>query len=383
VSLFQTNDLAAPATGIVCNWQGSASRSESALHQISPYIGKLKSTIAAALVTQFTEQGDVVYDPFCGCGTVALEAWAAGRRTIAADLNPYAHLLTRAKLSPYTSLQTALKKVEIIAGLVINHLGGVDLRSVPKWIREFFHSETLREIIAWNQILQQRELYFLQACLFGILHHQRPGFLSYPSCHTVPYLRTKKFPRQHFPTLYAFRPLRCRLESKIRRALSRVPELDLAIDHTCFLRDAAEFIPGARVDAIITSPPYMRRLNYARDNRLRLWFLGVSDWKELDMKVSPREADFVNLMRQCFALWKKVLSPTGRCVLILGDSYSRLYRASLPDAIIRIAVNEIGGYRVVSKHTEKIPDLRRVRRGLSGNRRETILVLERRSSTRG
>ena len=83
------------------NWAGSALKAESTLHQLSPYIGKLKSSIAGTLIAQFTDAGDVIYDPYSGSGTVALEAWVAGRNIIANDLSPYAALLTEAKLFPY------------------------------------------------------------------------------------------------------------------------------------------------------------------------------------------------------------------------------------------------------------------------------------------
>src|SRR6266481_920450 len=79
------------------DWSGSAQNSESTFHQLSPYIGKTKSSMAASLVSQFTHRGDLVYDPFSGSGTVALEAWLAGRHVVANDLSPYANLLTRAK----------------------------------------------------------------------------------------------------------------------------------------------------------------------------------------------------------------------------------------------------------------------------------------------
>ena len=85
---------------LVCDWTGSALRNESTFHQLSPYIGKLKSSIAASMISQFTDPGDLVYDPFSGSGTVALEAWAANRRVVANDLSPYAYALTRAKLFP-------------------------------------------------------------------------------------------------------------------------------------------------------------------------------------------------------------------------------------------------------------------------------------------
>src|SRR5439155_20037294 len=96
----------------VSDWTGSAVRTEATLHQISPYIGKIKSSMAASLIRQFTNAGDVVYDPFSGAGTVPLEAWIAGRRTIGNDLNPYACLLTQAKLFPPASLASALGDIE-------------------------------------------------------------------------------------------------------------------------------------------------------------------------------------------------------------------------------------------------------------------------------
>ena len=89
---------------LISAWSGSALNGESTFHQLSPYIGKLKSSIARSLVSQFTAAGDTIYDPFSGSGTVALEAWAAGRSVIANDLSPYAAILTRAKLFPYRSL---------------------------------------------------------------------------------------------------------------------------------------------------------------------------------------------------------------------------------------------------------------------------------------
>ena len=56
--------------------------------------------MASYLVTRHSAKGDVLYDPFSGCGTLALEGWLAGRHVIANDLSPYANLLTRAKLFP-------------------------------------------------------------------------------------------------------------------------------------------------------------------------------------------------------------------------------------------------------------------------------------------
>jgi hypothetical protein len=117
----------------------------------------------------------------------------------------------------------------------------------------------------------------------------------------------------------------------------------------------------------------MRQLDYGRDNRLRLWFLGCEDWKALDVVVSPREKEFLALMRRCLRHWKKLLAVNGHCVLVIGDTCSREGRANLPTLVAAIAKK--AGYVLVSRHADAIPNERRVRRGISGSSSETILVL--------
>lgn len=373
--MLRDNSSAVAQETLVCDWTGSALKKESTLHQLSPYIGKLKSSIAASLISQFTNPGDLVYDPFSGSGTVALEAWAADRRLVANDLSPYAYALTRGKLFPPATLQDALNSIEQTSAAAIKLRNDVDLRRVPQWVRDFYHPETLREAIAWTTILRRQNSWFLLAALLGILHHQRPGFLSFPSSHTVPYLRVKRFPRSRFPKLYEYRSLRDRLEAKVTRAFRNTPKLNFEISRDCFRKDAGRFAPSELVDTIITSPPYMRLLDYGRDNRLRLWFLGAPDWHSLDGIVSPNQKAFLGLMRRCFTRWKTVLKPNRCCVLVIGDAFSQVAKANLPDVVARIATDEVGGYLRVCEHTEVIPNERRVRRGIMGSASETIVVL--------
>ena len=361
---------------LLCDWTASAATDEPKIHQVAPYIGKLKSPIAASLIRQFTDAGDTVFDPFAGSGSIALEAWLAKRHVIANDLSPYATLLTRAKLTPYRTINAALLDLEKMRQLVAKTEKRVDLRSVPTWVRSFFHPRTLRETIAWTTVLREQNRDFLLACLLGILHHQRPGFLSYPSSHTVPYLRLKLFPKHRFPELYAYRSIVDRLEAKVRRALSNLPPVDFSIRRRVVSKDAATYAPPC-ARAIITSPPYMRQLDYARDNRLRLWFLGCADWELLDSRISPAEGEFFCLMTRCLRLWRRVLRPSANCIFILADTCTRATGVHLPDMIIDLATESVGGYRVKCMHREDIPNIRRVRRDHRGSASETFLVLQR------
>ena len=107
---------------------------------------KVEILHGGSLGEEFTLPGHTVYEPFSGCGSIAFESWVAGCNVIANDLSPYARLLTRAKLFPYGSLELALHDLHRSAKAVKKE-ARQDLRSVPNWVREFFHPDTLREIL--------------------------------------------------------------------------------------------------------------------------------------------------------------------------------------------------------------------------------------------
>jgi len=332
--------------------------------------------MAATLVTGFTRPGDIVYDPFSGCGTVALEAWLGGRAVYANDLSPYAYVLTQAKLFPPRSSDIAFRNISMAGKLATDLAPTINTSDAPRWVRHFFHPKTLREIIAWKETLLDRRDYFSLACLLGILHHQRPGFLSFPSSHAIPYLRRRNFPQDKFPHLYEYRPVQPRLEAKIARAFRRVPSFDRRVNRRCYQADAARLCLPQSVQAIITSPPYMSQLDYARDNRLRLWILGVGNIDELDTRISPSRERFLTMMRNCFLLWKNFLKSGGNCVLVIANSKLSAHGKFLPEAIVDIA-QLVGGYVIDQQINSHIPDIRRVRRGCRGSVQETILVLRR------
>ena len=81
-------------------------------------------------------------------------------------------------------------------------------------------------------------------------------------------------------------------------------------------------------------------------------------------------------MKGCLLQWKYILRDGGKCILFLGDNYSKKYDMRLPEVLEQIASNEVGGYRLFFKHQSLIPNKRRVRRNYRGNQSETILIFE-------
>ena len=353
-------------------WHVNCTHTECTMHQLSPYIGKIKSVIARDLIEQYSAPGDLVLDPFAGSFTVPLEAAVLGRRAAGIDVSPYAFVLGQAKLYAPLSLSVALAQS---SDLVLRALRrpAPDLRRVPIWVRRFFHPKTLREAIqVADQCIEKRD-YFILACLLGIFHHQRPGFLSYPSSHLVPYLRDKKFPRLEYPEMYEYRDVMSRIVRKIERTYKRPPPENL-LRRSVKLMDIRSAQLPEKVNCIITSPPYMNALDYGRDNRLRLWLISRGADTDVDDAGSGRKDGF-DVLIQCLAKkGQKALVRGGHCVVVVGDQSERGYSGSPAQKVQSVFRELAPNLKLVGSEVDNIPDIRRARRDCRGVRAEHFLV---------
>jgi DNA modification methylase len=362
-------------------WEGCFNAKESSVHQLSPYVGKMKSAMARALIEEFSQEGEVVLDPFCGSGVVPYEALLAGRHAIGNDLNPYAYALTKGKLSaPATHADATARALEALSEAAEE---AISLNEIPDWVKAFFHPKTLEEAVALAGVLRRRGEYFLLACLLGILHHVRPGFLSYPASHLVPYLRINKYPREAYPDMYRYRPIRPRLLAKIARAYRRSESVNPNLLRVVLRENAMSLSRESdSVDAIISSPPYYGALDYGRDNRLRLWFLGVDDYRKIDAKLTSNERVYVPEMTRAVGEMLRLLKPDKCAVLVLGDYNRNGCKQDSAGTLSHIVrENYFSRARVRKLVVDEIPDERRARRRTRTTKHETIIVIKKLAET--
>ena len=127
----------------------SKQRGGHSLHEVS-YRACFKAELPTFFIERFTKPGEVVYDPFLGRGTTALQASLEGQVAYGCDLNPLSKVLLEPRLDPPT-----LEQVE-------RRLEEIDL-SNPKDIREdllvFYAQSTLSELCALREyFLNKKEL---------------------------------------------------------------------------------------------------------------------------------------------------------------------------------------------------------------------------------
>ncbi len=355
-------------------WHQSCQHSECTLHQLSPYIGKLKSSIAATLIEQYSKRGDLIVDPFSGSGTIPLEAALRGRRVFGADISPYARVLTVGKLSAPLSLESALKNLNELVSRAKSK-SRPDLRKIPAWVRDFFHPETLREIINFSQVCIKAKDDFMLSCLLGILHHQRPGFLSYPSSHLVPYLRKKKFPRHQYPKMYEYRALVPRLVAKVMRVYKRILPDRFRASFTFKQESIQNLKLPENFDCLITSPPYMNMLDYGRDNRLRLWVLDPYCIDKID-KTMSNKAGFIQGIVNLSTQINSSLRLGGHAILIVGERAKGSNRTEISEVVVDIFMKNAPKLILENIMLDKIPDIRRSRRDCKGTKAEHVLIFK-------
>ena len=87
-------------------------------HFIHSYPAKLLQQIPYFFInnTVFSKENDIVMDPFCGTGTVLLEASLANRSAIGIDINPLASLIAKIKTSKVdiSKLEKELESIQKI-----------------------------------------------------------------------------------------------------------------------------------------------------------------------------------------------------------------------------------------------------------------------------
>ena len=288
------------------------------LHSLSPYQGRITPSFSHWLIKIFSKKGDVVLDPFSGIGTIPLEADLLQRKGIGVDLSKYAALISKAKVERFDIKE----HIEYIQSIRDFDASNIDLASVDEWVRDYFHDDTLREIIWLTEHFQSEEKDFLLACLMGILHGNRPGYLSvYTGC-IIPMKPRKPDHEKYRPDKDAkeYRPVMPRLLAKIIRMYkSGIPKESQSKIYNADSRNLP--LEDNCVDVIISSPPYYDTLDYVTVNRVRLYILGLStaEQKELKGELIQDKPNYQIEMLKVGAELRRVLKPGQMIVFILGD----------------------------------------------------------------
>jgi site-specific DNA-methyltransferase (adenine-specific) len=333
------------------------------LHYVGPYSGSFPPELVHYFLYKYTNPNDVVLDPFSGRGTTNLQSVLNNRRTIANDINPLAFTYTFSKLFPIPSrnVERLLDKVPFYDESYIDPLD----ETKKDELLAYFHEDTLREIQILKKYLMENKSFestYIQSLLVGTLRGNRISNLSVTMsaliCFSANYMRSWSEKTGIFPE---YREVKSRLISKAERL--EKDGLSFRSDSIVLQEDSTNLqsIKDNSIDCIITSPPYFNVINYAYDNRLRLWSLGY-DHKEIQKQLChtssiPKYTDFIDAsISEMF----RVLKDDSWTVIVVGDvkkknySTNKSYYLNTAEIIADIAKKH--GFSVEKIINDALPD---------------------------
>lgn len=301
-------------------------RQASSIHEVS-YRACFKPQLPRFFIARFTRPGDLVYDPFSGRGTTAVEAALLGRRAAANDANPLSEILARPRLSPPDLDEVKARLEEIPRGVGL--CAGTNLSM-------FYHPETEGELVALSAYLTGRgevedavDRWIRMVATTRLTGHSRGFFSVYtlPPNQAVSPESQRRINKKR-GQVPEYRDTHALILRKSRRLLGRLSEDDLAAlrragEDALFLTGDAASTPAIPSDSValtVTSPPFLDIVQYARDNWLRCRFNGL-DAKAIDESITTARSveEWEETMGRVFAELFRVTRPGGWVAFEVGE----------------------------------------------------------------
>jgi hypothetical protein len=318
----------------------SKQRAANGLHEIS-YRACFKPQLPRFFIERLTQEGDIVYDPFMGRGTTPVEAALLGRTPAGCDINPLSRVLTAPRFCPpdLARIKTRLCEIDFS-----------DNGECPEDLLVFYHPETLRAISALRKYLlgraESNELdivdEWIRMTAINRLTGHSGGFFSVytlPPNQAVSVKSQRKInadrnqvpPKRDVPALILKKS-----KSLLRDCVPQTHEtLKTSASKAILLTEPASAtpqIPSDSVALVVTSPPFLDVVDYAGDNWLRCWFLGI-DPKSVRITMAKKVKDWQTTMTAVFKELSRVLRPGGHVAFEVGEVRSgsvKLEEAVIP-----------------------------------------------------
>ena len=270
-------------------------------HLIHSYPAKLLCNIPYYFLSgtdEFCPTDGIVLDPFCGTGTVLLEAALSGRRAWGADANPLAILISRVKTT-YIPKEALLKELSTVLNRAER---SHEMYQADGMIEGWFSDSTIIQLyrlqLSIEKIGNEKQKDFFLLCFSNLI---RKVSYADPTIAVPVHLNPQRF------TEGSERRETASFRLETLKAIDVYDKYEsicrLNIDRICSLKDVerknwAEVvskdarhltrhisgdtpIPSDTVDLIMTSPPYAGAQKYIRASRLNLYWLGIKDAAEI------------------------------------------------------------------------------------------------------
>ena len=257
-----------------------------------------------------------VHDPFCGGGTVPLEAVLGGRRATGTDLSPIALLIARARTAGptlATPMRSAARRLTAQAQLRIDV-------AVPEVCESWYQPHVAQELGRLRDGIQQVEDPLVQDMLWAVFSSILIK-VSFRESDTANRRQTHHRPPGTTAILF---------HKKARELGRQLETLPAECETRLELGDARIDGPDPGVGLVITSPPYPGVYDYLPMQQLRLAWLDYSGERGLRDEIGSRRSFRARGRSRALRNWRrdthrwitcqtKPLKSGARLAIMVGD----------------------------------------------------------------
>ena len=355
---------------------------DSLTHGFHSYPARMHPAVAHHVLTGLGVDGKTVLDPFCGGGTVLVEAMVAGARAVGVDLNPVALRIaeTRTAHRKPDSIRRFLATAERVCAASEERVRGRVPARAPLSREEaaWYSGHVLKELAGLREEIARVEIDEDRWALGTVLSAIVIKF-SRQRADTAEQLAEKRI-RKGLVTEFFGRKARelARGWEDLAEALPRrVPPVTLLEGDARRLPELLQARLGRawNADLVLTSPPYGGTYDYALHHARRMPWLGLDPTPLMDGEIGARRnlrvaTDVSRWEEELSAVMRAMATSVrgGPIVLLIGDGQIGSRRVAADDQIGRLA--PALGLTVVAAASQKREDFHN-----GDPRREHLILL--------
>lgn len=332
------------------------------MHYTVSYRASFKPELPAFFINKFLRDRGVrsgmVLDPFGGRGTTAIQANLMGYGAVHNDLNPVSRFLAKSRqiVPSFESMEKRLESMDLES-----NRAGIS-RSDRERLNPFFHPKTLNEILNFrNQLLdpankEDPEMMYLGVTALSRLYGHSQGFFSvytFPQISIMPGAQRRNNERRGQNPDY--RGIKERIIAKLRRDLKKpLPGHyhNVSVGNIYSVADVRNMrsVATESVDLIVTSPPFLDKVDYLQDNWMRSWFLGLeNEVDNIQLGLYSEASGWENFMKDAMLEMGRVLKPGARAVIEVGEVRTKKGILPLEDLLIGALPLDVEGGKIFAE----------------------------------
>ena len=372
-----------------------------ATHGYHRYPAKFIPQLARRCIKDYSNENEIVCDPFMGCGTTLVEALISGRKAVGVDINPVAWLITKAKTVPIEPEKLKKEVNNVLSDIStfiefrrkkIKPLKEIDIKPVipnNERIKYWFPHDNIREelgiILGRINKIKDKDIRNFCLCAFSQILKNCSVWLMKS---VKPTRDLKKKPADPLQAFKKHIDYMLKGNEELFRLIPNHIKQNLDKYLITERRDARNLpCESNSVSLIVTSPPYVTSYEYADLHQLTALWLGyaknVAEFregfigsiykrtsvhdeikseiakKEIEelKKKSKREAeavrDYFFEMQQCFEEMHRVLKPGGKVCIVIGNTELKKVKILNAEIFVEIMLNL--GFRIHKIMKRRIP----------------------------